>query len=311
MASNPTLNTCFVPKPFIPARTFGRRHTKRQCCEVPSAASPSRSQFFQSSQFNKAVKSTSYRNMEGAAGRQLHPTDLEECLQPFVTPESQWWDWKYNSRIHYRQQGSSGPCILLVHGFGVGSFHFEQLIQKLSSAYQVWAVDLLGQGMSWPAVAPAPGEPWLNVLSWHTHKHDLTHCTSSQAHSQLSLKTSDAALLGVICMHMMLAAILCRKHMCKMECQVKASVHNCILHIAAPIQTSKPMSVSMCACRGTAAVLHRDLDRSAAGLCDTGHTAACVPCWQLLGGLAFSPPGCYTSTSVQVCICSLCPPTGT
>ena len=164
MARNPTLNTCFVLKPFIPARTFRRRHTKRQCCKVPSAASqlhqPYRSQFFQCSQFNKAVKSTSNRNMEGAAGRQLQSTDHEECLQPFVTPESQWWDWKYNSRIHYRQQGSSGPCILLVHGFGVGSFHFEQLIQKLSSAYQVWAVDLLGQGMSWPAVAPSPGEPW-------------------------------------------------------------------------------------------------------------------------------------------------------
>ncbi|DBB17977.1 TPA: hypothetical protein ACH3X3_002978 [Trebouxia sp. C0006] len=162
MAANPTLNTCFVPEPFIPARILRRRDITRQCCEVPSAASqlhqPSRSQFFQSSQFNKAVKSTSIRSMDGAAGRQLHPTDLEECLQPFVTPESQWWDWKYNSRIHYRQQGSSGPCILLVHGFGVGSFHFEQLIQKLSSAYQVWAVDLLGQGMSWPAEAPAPEE---------------------------------------------------------------------------------------------------------------------------------------------------------
>lgn len=163
MARNPTLDTCFVPKPFVPAQTLKPRHMRRQCCETPSATlqlhQRSRSQFFQSSESNKAVKSTSNHSMEGVTGRQLHPTDLEECLQPFVTPESQWWDWKYNSRIHYRQQGSSGPCILLVHGFGVGSFHFEQLIQRLSSAYQVWAVDLLGQGMSWPAAAPAPGEP--------------------------------------------------------------------------------------------------------------------------------------------------------
>lgn len=71
------------------------------------------------------------------------------------------------------------------------------------------------------------------------------------------------------------------------------------------------MSVTMCACRGTVAVLHRDLDRSAARLCDTGHTAASVPCWQLLGGLAFSSPGCYTSTPVQVSICGLSPSAST
>ena len=82
---------------------------------------------------------------------------LESCLQPFVTIESQWWDWKYNSRIHYRRRGSEGPNILLVHGFGVGAFHFEQLIQKLSKSYQVWAIDLLGQGMSWPVRTPLPG----------------------------------------------------------------------------------------------------------------------------------------------------------
>lgn len=85
------------------------------------------------------------------------PEDIADCLRPYVTAESRWWPWKYNSRIHFRQQGTSGPCILLVHGFGVGAFHFEDLVQQLSTKYQVWAIDLLGQGMSWPAAEPPQG----------------------------------------------------------------------------------------------------------------------------------------------------------
>ena len=157
------LDICIGVKPFVAARTYKRRHTKRRCCEDTSITSQlhthSRMLRLQSAHSNQVVQSSKNINTNMSASKQQHPKDLEECLQPFVTPDSQWWDWKYNSRIHYRQQGSSGPCILLVHGFGVGSFHFDQLLQKLSSAYQVWAVDLLGQGLSWPVTAPAPGEP--------------------------------------------------------------------------------------------------------------------------------------------------------
>lgn len=82
---------------------------------------------------------------------------LPECLQPFVTNASQWWDWRYNSKIHYRKQGDTGPAVLLIHGFGVGAFHFDGLISQLSSSCQVWAIDLLGQGMSWPSTQPSQG----------------------------------------------------------------------------------------------------------------------------------------------------------
>ena len=83
---------------------------------------------------------------------------LPACLQPFVTDASKWWNWNYDSKVHYRKQGSSGPPVLLVHGFGVGAFHFEQLLDQLSSSHQVWAIDLLGQGMSWPSTRPSQGE---------------------------------------------------------------------------------------------------------------------------------------------------------
>ena len=154
------LEKCNVARPFTPAQHIKNRHSKRCCCIAPSTSAGtrlSRPQTCRSSHSDSTVDNSNTQDVQASATRQQHAAGVEGCLQPFVTTESRWWDWKYSSRIHYRQQGTSGPCILLVHGFGVGSFHFEQLIQKLSSAYQVWAVDLLGQGLSWPTTAPAPG----------------------------------------------------------------------------------------------------------------------------------------------------------
>lgn len=49
---------------------------------------------------------------------------------------------------------SAGPPLLLVHGFGVGSFHFERNLEELGREHRVWACDLFGQGASWPAAPP-------------------------------------------------------------------------------------------------------------------------------------------------------------
>lgn len=48
--------------------------------------------------------------------------------------------------------------MLLLPGFGVGTFHYEQQLQDLGQEYRVWAMDFLGQGKSWPSHDPAPGE---------------------------------------------------------------------------------------------------------------------------------------------------------
>ena len=126
---------------------------------------------------------------------------LCEALKALVQPDSQWYDWKYGSKIHYRyrsifrrshshhshdmlqrdtvvcatldgrsqdkqnvmnyilcrQKGRSGPRILLVHGFGVGSFQFIPLMEQLAVDHQVWALDLLGQGLSWPSAEALAG----------------------------------------------------------------------------------------------------------------------------------------------------------
>lgn len=154
------LDKCFVNKPFTSARQYTFRHNKRKCYEAPlTNASCHEVNRHQPSRFkpdSSAVRSSQQQSSNNTQ-RQV-PAAVADCLKPYVTAQSRWWQWKYNSKVHYRQQGSCGPCVLLVHGFGVGAFHFEKLIDKLSATCQVWAVDLLGQGMSWPDTEPAEGE---------------------------------------------------------------------------------------------------------------------------------------------------------
>jgi pimeloyl-ACP methyl ester carboxylesterase len=66
---------------------------------------------------------------------------------PSQTPQSQTWFWR-DWRIHYVQAGTTGPDLLLVHGFGASTDHWRKNIEVLSRHYRVWAIDLLGFGRS-------------------------------------------------------------------------------------------------------------------------------------------------------------------
>lgn len=54
------------------------------------------------------------------------------------------------------QENNNAPALLLLPGFGVGSFHYDQQLRELGQEYRVWAMDFLGQGNSWPSHDPAP-----------------------------------------------------------------------------------------------------------------------------------------------------------
>ncbi|KAL3140722.1 hypothetical protein ABBQ32_005278 [Trebouxia sp. C0010 RCD-2024] len=168
------VDKCSVGKPFATARQHINRHAKRRCYEVPSSSGchetirPSSSVRCKPEIANVTVSQQQPPSIPGHRA----PARIADCLKPYITADSRWWQWKYDSKIHYKQQGSSGPCILLVHGFGVGAYHFDELIQKLSATCQVWAVDLLGQGMSWPETEP-PEDARL-CFSIETWTHQLT-----------------------------------------------------------------------------------------------------------------------------------------
>lgn len=138
---------------------------KRRCVEAPLSSKPPLPRASGSRSDATCRRPLKQQNCYASSTHRTHSKSdtvskqahMPACLQPFVTDASQWWSWQYNSKIHYRQKGSDGPAVLLIHGFGVGAFHFEQLMDQLSSSYQVWAIDLLGQGLSWPGTQPSRG----------------------------------------------------------------------------------------------------------------------------------------------------------
>ncbi|GFR45958.1 hypothetical protein Agub_g7427, partial [Astrephomene gubernaculifera] len=72
------------------------------------------------------------------------------------------WKWR-GYTIHYKTAGCGEP-ILLVHGFGLSSFHFRRNIPVLAEKYKVYAVDLLGFGRSSKPILQYSMEVWRDLL---------------------------------------------------------------------------------------------------------------------------------------------------
>ena len=51
-----------------------------------------------------------------------------------------------NEMVAYRQAGSQGPIVVLVHGNMSSSVHYQVVMEKLENNYQVYALDLVGFG---------------------------------------------------------------------------------------------------------------------------------------------------------------------
>ena len=64
----------------------------------------------------------------------------------------QFWTWKPNHQqsftIAYQKQGDHGIPVILIHGFGAGTFHWRKNLSDLAENAQVYAIDLLGFGKS-------------------------------------------------------------------------------------------------------------------------------------------------------------------
>lgn len=62
--------------------------------------------------------------------------------------ENNYYDWKFG-KIRYQKKGTGNP-VLLIHDFDIGSssFEFYKLFEELSKSNEVYAIDLLGFGLS-------------------------------------------------------------------------------------------------------------------------------------------------------------------
>lgn len=82
-----------------------------------------------------------------------------------VVPELKQADWLWKGwRVHYVQSGTTGPDILLIHGFGASTDHWRKNIEVLSRHYRVWAVDLLGFGRSQKPKITYSSDLWRDQL---------------------------------------------------------------------------------------------------------------------------------------------------
>ncbi|CAK9046903.1 unnamed protein product [Durusdinium trenchii] len=102
--------------------------------------------------------------------RKSRKNGREDLMQP-RNAESKFWKWKWKEdgvpsiplTVHYAKAESKIPsdvAVVLLHGFGVASFHYESQFLPLSDAgYSVYAIDHVGAGLSWPEVDIAPGGP--------------------------------------------------------------------------------------------------------------------------------------------------------
>jgi pimeloyl-ACP methyl ester carboxylesterase len=64
------------------------------------------------------------------------------------------WIWQ-GFPICYQTQGTQGPAVILVHGFGASCGHWRKNIPVLAESCRVYALDLIGFGAS---AKPEPGE---------------------------------------------------------------------------------------------------------------------------------------------------------
>jgi pimeloyl-ACP methyl ester carboxylesterase len=69
-------------------------------------------------------------------------------------PQIQAWQWQ-GHHIRYQTAGTSGPVLVLIHGFGASSDHWRKNLPELGVDHRVYAIDLLGFGLS-AKPTPAP-----------------------------------------------------------------------------------------------------------------------------------------------------------
>ena len=70
------------------------------------------------------------------------------------------WNWQ-GYPICYQTQGTTGPAVVLVHGFGASWCHWRKNIPILAETCRVYAIDLIGFGAS---AKPEPGEKFAYTL---------------------------------------------------------------------------------------------------------------------------------------------------
>ncbi|XP_019090530.1 PREDICTED: pheophytinase, chloroplastic isoform X1 [Camelina sativa] len=91
----------------------------------------------------------------------------------FLLVFSRTWKWKGYS-IRYQCAGTSGPALVLVHGFGANSDHWRKNTPILGKTHRVYSIDLIGYGYSdKPNPREFGGEPFYTFETWGEQLNDF------------------------------------------------------------------------------------------------------------------------------------------
>lgn len=79
---------------------------------------------------------------------------MSTSISTSVFKETKTWMWQ-GFAICYQTQGTTGPAVILIHGFGASWGHWRKNIPVIAQNCRVYAIDLIGFGAS---AKPKPGE---------------------------------------------------------------------------------------------------------------------------------------------------------
>ncbi|CAN8300734.1 unnamed protein product [Cochlearia groenlandica] len=83
------------------------------------------------------------------------------------------WKWRGYS-IRYQCAGTSGPALVLVHGFGANSDHWRKNTPVLGKSHRVYSIDLIGYGYSdKPNPSEFGGKPFYTFETWGDQLNDF------------------------------------------------------------------------------------------------------------------------------------------
>ncbi|KAB1996640.1 hypothetical protein ES319_D13G245000v1 [Gossypium barbadense] len=129
-----------------------------------------------------------------AAGGQLHHKTNTNSTDPQPQIHTCTWNWKGYS-IRYQCSGSSGPALVLVHGFGANSNHWRKNIPVLAKSHRVYAIDLIGYGYSDKPNPREVGDSFYTFETWGSQLNDF--CSSVVKDKAFFICNSIGGLVGL------------------------------------------------------------------------------------------------------------------
>ena len=172
---------------------------------------------------------------------------------PWVQSGYKSWNFQ-GHKVNYIDVGNDGdvkkPPLLLIHGFGASVYHWRYNIPVLARDYHVYAIDLLGFGLSDKPIVEYNAELWRDqalafikeVVGNKIIPNTISTFLGAIANLELQLSTepsTDFTCTFYSCLNISMFADLMDRHInCCFPCE--CSIHNSIHHMSSVNPSAMP-----------------------------------------------------------------------